>query len=293
MSHRAVLDHVLALIANADCGRVLVLRGSMAMLALAGDRARDPGDLDFLVRQSLVVPPDDLHPYPFVDTMDSVQISPEVSHGAGRYRMWTFEEFDTGGLKPRLPPEGLRWVTAAELQEDTARLDESVLELIATQPVTVGGVRLDADNAAVDTEWGYAYDSEDGAGGGGSRLVIPWQGDGVNGTVRVDFAYDERLPEPPVLLAVPRIDGRPPTVTWAANARSALIWKVHWLVTDQEQHGFCQGKDLYDAVLLAELVSDPPRLPEGTDIRGWRVDTGDPGGLLQRLAVSLDAQGPS
>jgi hypothetical protein len=43
MSHRLALDHILGLVAGAPCGESLILRGSMTMLAWAGDRARPPG----------------------------------------------------------------------------------------------------------------------------------------------------------------------------------------------------------------------------------------------------------
>jgi hypothetical protein len=48
----AALDHVLRLVAAAECGESLVLRGSMAMLAWIGDGARPPRDLDWTVRAS-------------------------------------------------------------------------------------------------------------------------------------------------------------------------------------------------------------------------------------------------
>ena len=76
---------------------------------------------------------DDLSPYPFVDQLDVVQLWPEVAHGAGRNRIWTFEEFDTGGFSPRVAPDGLRWVTAEELgSAEPPHLD--VLDLVREKP---------------------------------------------------------------------------------------------------------------------------------------------------------------
>src|SRR5262249_45626939 len=127
--HRAVLEHVLSLIVAAPCGESLVLRGSTTMLAWAGPDAREPRDLDFVVRPLAGPPLDDLDPYPYVDSLDTARLWPETAHGAGRPQLWTFEDLDTGGLKPRVPPEGLRWMAG----EETALVDrphEDIVRLI-------------------------------------------------------------------------------------------------------------------------------------------------------------------
>lgn len=259
MSQRMALDHVLCLVAGATCGESLVLRGSMTMLAWVGDRARTPGDLDWVVRPPAVLPVDDLSPYPFVDRLDVAQLSPEVAHGAGHYKMWTFEEFDTGGFAPRLPPEGLHWVDAEELRYgERPHLD--VLDLVRKEPRTDCGMVFDPDAATVDATWGYAYESADGADSGRVRITLPWRTADECGSIQLDFAYDERLPDPPIFTAVPRGDGGPPTVVWSASRELSLAWKVQWLAADQASDGHVAGKDLYDAVLLAEL--DGMRLPD-------------------------------
>jgi len=107
---RAALDHVLALVAESAWAEALVLRGSAALPAWIGAAARPPGDLDWIVRPLTLTPRDELDPYPFVDRLARVQHWPEAVHGAARNEMWEFEEFDTGGRHPRLPPEGLRCV---------------------------------------------------------------------------------------------------------------------------------------------------------------------------------------
>ena len=125
---------------------------------------------------------------------------------------------------------------------------------------------------------------------------------------QIDVAYDEPLPEPPELIAVPRGGGLPPTAVWAASPRLSLAWKVQWLALDQLRQGRSDGKDLYDAVLLAELDGmrlSPrlkheirSRLPERDILRpdtvhGWTIDTaglpGDPAVWLDRLAAALEA----
>jgi Nucleotidyl transferase AbiEii toxin, Type IV TA system len=75
----------------------------------------------------------------------------------------------------------------------------------------------------------------------GRRIVLP-------GRVQVDFVFHEYLPIPPIRLAV----GNAEILT--APPELALAWKVLWLETDS----YPQGKDLYDAVLLAEHT--PPAL---------------------------------
>ncbi|MFD0974326.1 nucleotidyl transferase AbiEii/AbiGii toxin family protein [Plantactinospora endophytica] len=319
-ARRAVLDHVLALVGAAACGDSLVLRGSMTMRSWVGDQAREPGDLDWVVLPGAPVPLDDLDPHPYLNRLDQVRLWPEAVHGVPRDEPWMFEDFDTGGLPVRLPPEGLNWVDA----EETAALPsphQDVVELLHRHPEIPGGIRVDPDAITVDNTWSYSYDSgyffgqPDGDGPGGTRLVVPWRvGDSLAGTVQLDFAHDERLPEPPELLAVPRQDGGdPPTVVWAATRELSLAWKLQWLCTDQAADGRSAGKDLYDAVLLAELpdvrlsarlrrtllrrVPDPELLRPAA-IQGWTVDWPafrrghpsvgpDPAPWLDRLAATL------
>jgi hypothetical protein len=40
---------------------------------------------------------------------------------------------------------------------------------------------------------------------------------------------------------------------WTATRELSLAWKLHWLAADQQTHQESAMKDLYDAVLLAEL----------------------------------------
>jgi hypothetical protein len=298
MSHRTALDHILGLIAAAPCGESLILRGSMTMLAWAGDRARPPADLDFVVRPIAGVPVDIQSRYPFVDGLDEVQLWPEAAHGAGHYRIWTFEEFDTGGFAPRVAPEGLHWMTAEEL-EDLESPHNEVLDLVSRHPRGADGLQFDPDKAIVDATWGYAYQSVDG---GGARLTVPWRTADEQGSVQLDFAFDERLPDAPVFAAVPRADGGDPTVVWSASRELSLAWKVQWMAADRESDGRVAGKDLYDAVLLAELdgVRLPDRLrrmviravPDPAAVRQWEVDwsgADDPRDWLARLATALES----
>jgi hypothetical protein len=113
--------------------------------------------------------------------------------------------------------------------------------------VTPDGVRLDPARAEFDAAFGYAA-SGYAYGGAGVRVTVPFDGGGV----QMDFAYDETLPEPAVLTAIPRADGTRQAL-WTAGPALSLAWKLQWLAADQTTRGAGDGKDLYDAVLLAEL----------------------------------------
>jgi hypothetical protein len=65
--------------------------------------------------------------------------------------------------------------------------------------------------------------------------------------VQVDVVFRETFAEPAQRLAIPSVDGGSISVRVATPAQS-LAWKLVWLATDS----YPQGKDLYDAVLLAE-----------------------------------------
>jgi hypothetical protein len=308
-ARRAAVDHVIGLISESPSFDSLVLRGSMAMVAWFPDLARQPGDIDFVVRPFAVVPLDELDPYPYLDRLDSVQLWPESAHGAGRSEMWTFEDFDTGGLRAHLPPEGLRWVESEDLaaQEQPHR---EVIERVRAHPRTATGVFLDADAVEEDATWAYAdYGITDG--GGGARLIFPWRADDATvGTLQLDFAYDEPLLEPPVLTAVPRGGGQPPVALWTASPGLSLAWKLQWLCIDQVTHGRCAGKDLYDAVLLAEsdgmrlssrvMRTVIERIPDRValrpeSVRQWEVDwsglhaSGTSQQWLDRLTSALES----
>ena len=272
-AHRDVLDHVLAVVAADPVGDSLVLRGSMTMPAWVGGRARPPGDLDWVARPLAVTGLDTFDPYPYVDRIDPVQYWPEATQGAGRAQPWTFEDEVTGGVRALLPPDGLRWMHAEETEPDD-RPHLQVLELLERHPRTPGGAVLDVANATPDHDFEYADYRFDRVLAGGARVHVPWRAGDLAGTVQLDFAYDETLPEPPVLTAVPRGAGGPPTTVWTASRELSLLWKLRWLAADQagdtgnqqeagiQGGGMSKGKDVYDAVLLGELdgVALSPRL---------------------------------
>ncbi|WFB05972.1 nucleotidyl transferase AbiEii/AbiGii toxin family protein [Streptomyces sp. LX-29] len=106
-----------------------------------------------------------------------------------------------------------------------------------------GLVRLDAAGAVSDSIW--TYDRVPGR-----RLVIPWTAEGLpGGSVQLDFVFNEPLPVPAELAEIPRRGGAGEPIRLPAAGRAlSLAWKIMWLVSDS----YPEGKDLYDALLLAE-----------------------------------------
>ena len=114
----------------------------------------------------------------------------------------------------------------------------------------------------------------------GRRLVVPFTAPEVpDGQVQIDVVFGEQLPCPPEVLTLS--DVNEPML--AASASLSLAWKLLWLATDM----YPQGKDLYDAVLLAEhttvdqtLVRQLMRPELGTEadtftaatVLSWQVD---------------------
>ncbi|WIM98247.1 nucleotidyl transferase AbiEii/AbiGii toxin family protein [Actinoplanes oblitus] len=125
---------------------------------------------------------------------------------------------------------------ASDSPQAWALLDGIVAEL-AARP----GAGLRPDRVQQSAIW--TYERADGR-----RLVIPFTGPRIpEGIVQVDIVFGEELPIPPEPITLPGQE-RP---ILAATAGLSLAWKLLWLATD----GYPQGKDLYDAVLLAERTT--------------------------------------
>jgi hypothetical protein len=252
-AHRIALDHVLSLIAAQPWSDTLVLRGSRLLRAWAGDLAREPADIDFVVLPDLSVPIDLLDPYPYVSGFDAVQQWPEFADGAGRYEIWKDEdeECHTRGIRAIVPPDGLHW------DPDRGGIDPYInycyrlVEQERRLPDAPLGIRLDRKGMHADTTWAYSYG---GSGSGGIRVIVPWSAPGLaGGQVQVDFALDERLPEPPVWTRIPLThDATQQLLVQAATRELSLAWKLLWLQTDSTADAGPRPKDLYDAVILAE-----------------------------------------
>ncbi|MFB7274624.1 nucleotidyl transferase AbiEii/AbiGii toxin family protein [Streptomyces sp. NPDC056244] len=184
-ARRTVLDLVLAAVAEGPWADHLVLRGSVLMATWFGERARDPGDLDFVV-----VPRD-----------------------------WAMDEPRTAGL-------------FEAIARDTAALART------------RGDRVVIDAAGMVTEDIWTYERVPGR-----RMLLPWSAPGIpGGTVQLDLVFNELLPAPAEPTELRPLGDGPGCRLLAASPGLSLAWKLLWLVSD----AYPQGKDLYDAVLLAE-----------------------------------------
>jgi hypothetical protein len=120
--------------------------------------------------------------------------------------------------------------------ERTGRMLDGIASAAQQAADKRGGLTIDAGGA--ESEYIWTYDRVPGR-----RLVLPWVAPGLpGGQVQLDFVFNEQLPAEPVRQTVSGV----PLMT--ATRELSLAWKVLWLVTDL----YPQGKDLYDAVLLAE-----------------------------------------
>ncbi|MDQ1010929.1 hypothetical protein QFZ82_005414 [Streptomyces sp. V4I23] len=100
------------------------------------------------------------------------------------------------------------------------------------------GGPLTIDASGAESEYIWTYDRVPGR-----RMVLPWSVPGLpGGQVQLDFVFNERLPREAVRTTVAG------TELQAASPELSLAWKLQWLLTDV----YTQGKDLYDAALLAE-----------------------------------------
>ncbi|MFF0683478.1 nucleotidyl transferase AbiEii/AbiGii toxin family protein [Streptomyces tendae] len=128
------------------------------------------------------------------------------------------------------------------------RIDDGRTERMLTALAEAAGARagtgadgvevgISAQGTVVEDIW--TYDRVPGL-----RTVLPWGAPGLpGGHVQLDFVFGERLPEPPEPV---ELSGG--AVLYAATPGLSLAWKLLWLIND----AYGQGKDLYDAVLLAE-----------------------------------------
>ncbi|MFD5327059.1 nucleotidyl transferase AbiEii/AbiGii toxin family protein [Streptomyces sp. NPDC127092] len=110
------------------------------------------------------------------------------------------------------------------------------------------GTNLSISAAGAVSEYIWTYERVPGR-----RLVIPWAAPGLpGGQVQLDFVFDEPLPLPAEPAEVAGVG------LMAASRELSLAWKLMWLLSDM----YPQGKDLYDAVLLAESCPPPLALVE-------------------------------
>ena len=149
-------------------------------------------------------------------------------------------------------PRDIDWVVLA--QDWTVSGDEAdvMLEGIARQFTAagrVGDIVLDPSWVVRDPIW--TYERADGV-----RLTFAGHVEGLPPLkLQCDFVFGEVLWQPPVVSEWPVSPDTSVSVL-TASPEVSLAWKLMWLLTDQ----YPQGKDLYDAVLLAERHALPPDL---------------------------------
>ncbi|MGW4246254.1 nucleotidyl transferase AbiEii/AbiGii toxin family protein [Nocardia sp. NPDC004722] len=145
------------------------------------------------------------------------------------------------------------------------RTDAFLSDLAARTAAAAEGsptVRFRASDAVDDDIW--TYDRVPGR-----RLVLPWTAvdpEIPSGTVQLDFVFNEAPQQPPLWTAIPRAGSHGPDARLlAATPELSLAWKLLWLSEDRHP----EGKDLYDAVLLAENCSPTPELLRAVSPRAW------------------------
>lgn len=146
---------------------------------------------------------------------------------------------------------------------DEPRTDEMLTGIARSVAAAGGPVTFDAGQAVRDGIW--TYDRVPGL-----RLMLPWTPvapDARIGSVQVDFVFGEELPEEPVRTRVEALSAGSGATLLSASPSLSLAWKIQWLGTDK----YPEGKDLYDAVLLAEHRVLPGQLP-GVLEPAWRKD---------------------
>ncbi|GAA1638439.1 nucleotidyl transferase AbiEii/AbiGii toxin family protein [Actinoplanes couchii] len=126
------------------------------------------------------------------------------------------------------PPGDLDFVvTPVDITSDSVQARELLDAIIEAS----GRPAADVSESAI-----WTYERADGR-----RLVITYPDDF---SLQVDVVFGEGLPIDPEPVGLRGVD----VPVLAATPELSLVWKLVWLFTDR----YPQGKDLYDAVLLAE-----------------------------------------
>jgi hypothetical protein len=152
---------------------------------------------------------------------------------------------------------------------------DGLISLVAKRS-HIGSIEILWAETAVDDIW--TYDRAPGR-----RIVFPWRSAGLpRGFTQLDFVFQEEMLCPAQRICMDLESGGQAEL-WTATPELSLAWKILWLETDM----YPQGKDLYDATLLAERfplsrdllmrVLEPSRrgsqAPFGpASIREWQVD---------------------
>ncbi len=146
-------------------------------------------------------------------------------------------------------PGDIDWVVAPDdLKLSDSKTGEMIEDLIRLSGEFLGrsNMGIEPRRVSIDDIWTYERAP-------GRRVAFPWKADGVPpGVVQMDLVFGEKLLADPVWTRIPMQFGDDIQVR-AVTKELSLAWKLLWLETDC----YPQGKDLYDAVLLAEQVHVP------------------------------------
>ncbi|MBP6750230.1 MAG: nucleotidyl transferase AbiEii/AbiGii toxin family protein [Xanthomonadaceae bacterium] len=149
-------------------------------------------------------------------------------------------------------PGDIDWVILTPGWTSTCDETEAMLNDIAqrfTEQGRVGEATVDPEQVARDPIW--TYERADGM-----RLTFIGTIAGLPPLkVQCDFVFGETPWEPPMPMSIPTSDHREIALS-AVSPELSLAWKLLWLLTDM----YPQGKDLYDAVMLAERYPLPQPL---------------------------------
>ncbi|GAB0104332.1 hypothetical protein JMUB6875_33060 [Nocardia sp. JMUB6875] len=154
-------------------------------------------------------------------------------------------------------PQG--WAFHSERTETMLR---DIAERVATAAERSESIRIQASEVDYSEIW--TYDRVPGR-----RLNLRWTALDArirSGNAQADFVFNEPLPQPPQWTEIPRL-GAPgaPVRLLAASPELSLAWKVRWLTEDR----YPEGKDLYDAVLLAERFGPDAQLLRTVSPETW------------------------
>jgi len=127
----------------------------------------------------------------------------------------------------------------------SGKLFNELIQMVSKRP-QIGHVTIEIDQISIDDIWTYERAE-------GRRIVFPWKVENLpTGALQMDVVFGEKLFDDPIQTSMSLIEGDR-TILWSASPALSLAWKLLWLETDC----YPQGKDLYDATLLAEQTHLP------------------------------------
>lgn len=127
----------------------------------------------------------------------------------------------------------------------SGQLFDGLIQMVSEHS-RVGNATIEIAKISTDNIW--TYERADGR-----RIVFPWTVEGLPpGDLQMDVVFGEELFADPIQTPILSPEGGS-VLIWSASKELSLAWKLLWLETDS----YPQGKDLYDATLLAEQTQLP------------------------------------